>query len=93
MCCECIVYRKRKCFNCEIERACKTCLDRISHKKTDSTNINILKKKPANDYHQMLPYYEGTFKPKQNNIDFESARRIWRREDDRTVVKRRSKVI
>ena len=35
-----------KCFNCEMERDCETCLDRISQKKTYSTDISVLERKP-----------------------------------------------
>ena len=61
------------CFNCEMERACKTCLDLISQKKTYSTGINMLKRKPPNEQHQMLPCYVGKNDPPQNNMDFNSA--------------------
>ena len=44
-------------FNCEMTRACKSCLDLVSEKKTFSTDINMLKRKPANQYYQMLPYF------------------------------------
>ena len=37
----------------------------------------------------MLPYYVGKYEPKQNNIDFESAKDILMKEDDKMVVKRR----
>ena len=77
------------CFNCEMERACKKCLDLISEKKTYSTDINMLKRKPPNQYHQTLPHYVGKYEPKQNNIDFESAKDILMKEDDKMVVKRR----
>ena len=76
------------CFNCEMERACKTCLDLISQKKTYSTDINMLKRKPPNENHQMLPYYEGEFEPKQNIIDFESARDVLMKEDYKMVIRR-----
>ena len=76
------------CFNCEMERACKLCLDLISQRKTDSTDINMLKRKPPNEYHQMLPYYEGVYESKQNNINFESARDILIKEDYKRVEKR-----
>ena len=49
----------------------------------------MLKRKPPNENHQMLPYYVGKYEPKQNNIDFESAREILMKEDDKMVVKRR----
>ena len=37
----------------------------------------------------MLPCYEGKCEPKQNNIDFESARKILMEEKDKMVLKRR----
>ena len=76
-------------INCEVEKACKSCLDLISQKKTYSTDINMLKRKPPNKKHQMLPFYEGVYEPKQNNIDFESAKDILMKEDYKMVVKRR----
>ena len=81
------------CFNCEMERACKLRLDLVSQKKTYSNDINVLKRKPANENYQMLPYYEGEYKPKQNNIDFESAREILMNEDYEMVVKRRFEAV
>ena len=77
------------CFNCEMERSCKSCLDLISQKKTYSTDINMLKRKPPNEQHQMLPNYVGKYEPKQNNIDFESAKEVLMKEDDKMVEKRR----
>ena len=37
----------------------------------------------------MLPYYEGVYETKQNNIDFESAREILMNEDYKMIVQRR----
>ena len=37
----------------------------------------------------MLPHYEGKYEPKQNNIDFESAKDILMKEDHKMVIKRR----
>ena len=37
------------CFSCEMERACNTCLDLTTQKKTYSADINMLKRKIAND--------------------------------------------
>ena len=88
-CSDCVIKPKMNCFNCEMERACKTCLDLISQKKTYSTDINMLKRKPPNQYHQMLPYYKGEYHPKQNNIDFESAKDILMKEAYKMIVKRR----
>ena len=36
----------------------------------------------------MLPHFEGKYEPKQNNIDFESAREVLMKEDDKMVLKR-----
>ena len=89
ICNDCVTKPKKNCFNCELERSCKSCLDLISQKKTYSTDINMLKRKPPNEYHQMLPHYIGKYEPKQNNINFESAKEILMKEDDKMVEKRR----
>ena len=34
----------------------------------------MLKRKPANEYHRMLPKYIGEYEPRQKNIDFEPAK-------------------
>ena len=86
---DCVMKLKMNCFNCEMERSCKTCLDLISQKKTYSTDINMLKRKPPNEKHQMLPYFEGNYEPMQNNIDFESAKEILMKADKKMVEKRR----
>ena len=49
----------------------------------------MLKRKFSNESHQMLPHYEGEYKPKQCNIDFESARENLMKEDYKMVAKRR----
>ena len=72
-----------------MEKSCKSCLDLISQKKTYSTDINMVKRKPPNEYHQMLPHYVGINEHKQNKIDFDSAKDILKKEDDKMVVKRR----
>ena len=80
------------CFNCEMERACKICLDLMSEKKIFSTDINLLKSKHPNEYHQfhqMFPHFAGVYERKQNNIDFKSAREVLMEEDYKMVVKRR----
>ena len=89
ICSDCIIKPKKNCFNCEMEKSCKSCLDLISQKKTYSTEINMVKRKPPNDYHQMLPHYVGKYEPKKNNIDFESAKEILVKEVYRMVEKRR----
>ena len=50
ICSDCVKKPKKNCFNCEMERACKTCLDLISQKNIYSTDINMLKRKPPNEY-------------------------------------------
>ena len=47
------------CFNCQEERACESCLDLVSQKKTYCTDINLLKTQPPKEKHQMLPWYVG----------------------------------
>ena len=89
VCSDCAIKPKMNCFNCEMGRACKSCLDLISQKKTYSTDINMLKRKPPNEYHQMLPYYVGKYEHTQKNIDFESAKEILMKEDYKMVEKRR----
>ena len=37
----------------------------------------------------MLPHYVGKYEHKQNNIDFESAKNILMKEDNKMIVKRR----
>ena len=69
-CSDCIIKLKMNWFNCEVERTCKSCLDQTSQKITYSTDINMLKRKHANDYHQMLPYYGGEYEPKTSTINF-----------------------
>ena len=71
-----------------MERSRETCLDRKSQKKTYFTNINMLKGKPANEYHQMLPYFTGVCESKQNTFDFESAREFLMKDGFKMVVKR-----
>ena len=88
-CNDCVIKPKMNCFNCEMEKTCKSGLDLISQKKTYSTDINMLKRKPPNQYHQMLPYYIGKYEHKQNNIDFESAKDTLMKEDNKMLVKRR----
>ena len=88
-CNDCGEKPKKNCFNCEMEKACDPCLNLISQKKNYSTDINTLKRKPPNEYHQMLPHYEGVYEPKQNNINFESAKEILMKEDYKMVAKRR----
>ena len=71
-CSDCVIKPIMNCFICKIERACKTCSDIISQKKTYSSDINMLKRKPANENYRLLPYYISEDKPEQENTDFES---------------------
>ena len=34
ICSNCVEKRKMSCFNCEMERACTSCLELVRHKKT-----------------------------------------------------------
>ena len=77
------------CFNCEVERAYISCFDLLSHKKTYSTDINIMKMKPANQDHQLLPYFDGKYETKQNKSAFESVRKDLMKEDGKMVLTRR----
>ena len=85
---DCVIKPKMNCFNCEVERTCKSCLDLVSREKTYSSDNNMLKK-PENYYHQMPPYFIGEYEPKQIFIDFESGRKILMEEEYKMVAKRR----
>ena len=61
----------------DMERACKSCLDLISPKKTYSTDIIMLKRKPPNEYHQMLPHYEGEYKPNKVILILNLQEKLW----------------
>ena len=89
ICSNCVRESQMNFSNSGTERACKTCLDLISQKKTYSIDINIFKRQPANEKYEKLPYYESEYKPKQNDIVFESARDIWMKEDYKMLMKRR----
>ena len=55
ICSDSVIKPKLNCFNCKMERAFDVGLDQLDQKKTYSTNINMLKTKPANEHYQMLP--------------------------------------
>ena len=76
-----------------MERTCNTCLDLISQKKTYSTDINMLKRKPPNEYRQMFPLYESEYEPRQNKIDFESAKEHLMKADKKMFEKKRFEMI
>ena len=75
-CSDCVIKHQMNYFKCEVVRTCKSCLDLVSGKKTLSTDIILLKRKPANDYHQMLPMYLGEYKPKTSTINFEAVKEV-----------------
>ena len=86
---DCVIKPKMNCSNYEMEKACKTCLDRISQKKTNSTDNNKLKRKPANEKYQMLLYYQGKYEHKLNNKDIESAKQFLLTAEKAMIEKRR----
>ena len=53
----CEISPKMNCFECEVEKACRNCLKRITQIKYYSTEINKLKRLPENDFGYMLPHY------------------------------------
>ena len=73
ICSDCFIKPKINCFNCDMSGACKSCLDLVSQKETYSTDINLLKRQPPNEKHQMLPYCIGEYEPRKNNIHSHSA--------------------
>ena len=88
LCSDCVDKRKMNCFNCEMERACKTCLGLISDKKVYSAeNIDLKKNR------QMLPRYEVEHIPRQNSIDYKSAKEISMEVDRRIIETRRFEMI
>ena len=89
ICSDCVIKPKMNCFNCEMQKSCKSCLDLISQKKSHSTDINKLKRKPPNEKHEMLPCYVGKYEPRHTNIDNESAKEILMKEDYKMIKQRR----
>ena len=49
----------------------------------------MLRRKPAKEIYQMLPYHDGEHKPKEKNLEFEPAKDILMKEDYKKVVRRR----
>ena len=49
---------------CEVELACKSCLDLACQKNSHSTDKHFLKRQPPNEKHQKLPWYNGEWKQK-----------------------------
>ena len=88
-CIDCAIKPKMNCFYCEMKGTCKACLDPIPQKETYSYDNNLLKRKPAIETYQTLPYYECEYKPKQNIIDFESDREILMKNVYKMVMKKR----
>ena len=77
------------CFNCEAETDCKSCLDLVSQKKSYSADVNILKRKPPNEKHQMLPWYIGEYKRKTSIVNFEAAKEVLITAEKTMIEKRR----
>ena len=48
----------------------------------------MLKRKPVNQYHHILPYYIGEYEPKQNNVAFKSAKEVLIEADKNMFEKR-----
>ena len=88
MCIDCVIKPNAICFNCEVERACKPCLDLISQ-KTFSTDNDLLNRKPPNKKCQMLPWYVGEDKPKALNNNFEAVKKVMITAEKPMVGKRR----
>ena len=76
ICSTCVKKRKINCFICEVERPCSKCLDLITQKKKYATDFNMLKRKPANECYQMLPFYIDEYERKKNKIDFETTEEV-----------------
>ena len=52
--CECVVKRKMDCFNCDVARTCKSCLDLVRENKTYSTDITMLKGNLQRNFNKCL---------------------------------------
>ena len=57
-----------------MENGCKSCLHLVNQKKTCFTDLNILNRKPANEYHPMLPWFVGEYKSKTSTISLETSK-------------------
>ena len=57
ICKRCEISPKKNCFECEVVKACKACLNKITQIKYYSTEINKLKRLPENEFGYMLPHY------------------------------------
>ena len=65
-CNDCVIKSKINCFNCDMQRACKTCLDLISHKKIFSTDITMLQGMSIINCFLMMKAYMNIGKIKSN---------------------------
>ena len=72
---DCFIKARMKCF-IKMSKACKSCLNLESQNKTYSTDINLLKRQPPNEKHQMLLWYVGQYTPKTYIFIFESAKDV-----------------
>ena len=59
-----------------MERACKSCFDLVSQKRTYSKDIIMSKRQSSNEHHQMLAWYLGEYKPKTSTINLEAAKHV-----------------
>ena len=57
ICKQCEISPKLNFFECEIVKACRSCLKRITQIKYFSTENNELKRLPENEFGYMLPHY------------------------------------
>ena len=57
ICKHCEMSPKMICFECEVVKACRSCLKRITQIKYYSTEINKIKRLPENEFGFMLPHY------------------------------------
>ena len=58
LCDSCKRNPKMNCFQCELAKACDSCLSIISRKTEYNADINKMKREPANENGDMLPYYK-----------------------------------
>ena len=49
--------KKRRCDKCNEELLCEKCNNQVNENKEFEANLNLLKRKPLNEFGYMLPYY------------------------------------
>ena len=60
-CKQCEISLRMNCFECEVVKVCKNCLNRSTQIIYYSTEINKLKRWPENQFGYMRPHYEREF--------------------------------